>query len=53
MKDTIYIGWKRPREGWIKLNSDDACKDMDHIFGFGGIFRDVDDKCIKDYAKKI
>jgi len=25
IKETIYIGWKKPPEGWIKLNIDD-CK---------------------------
>jgi len=53
VKDTIYIGWKRPQEGWIKLNSDGACKDLGHISGCGGIFRDADGKWIKGYTKKI
>jgi hypothetical protein len=25
--DTIFIGWKRPQEGWVKLNYDGAYKD--------------------------
>ena len=24
--DTIFIGWKRPREGWIKLNCDEPTR---------------------------
>jgi len=53
VKNTIYIGWKRPQEGWIKLNSDGACRDLGHIFGCGGIFRDTDGQWIKSYTKKI
>ena len=53
VKDIIYIGWKRPHEGWIKLNSDAACKDLRHIFSCGGIFRDADGQWIKGYTKKI
>ena len=41
MSDTIYIGWKRPYEGWIKINSG------------GGIFHDLCGKWIKGYTKKI
>jgi len=52
-KDIIHIGWKRPREGWIKLNSDGACKDMGVIAGCGCLFRDSDGRWIKDYTKKI
>jgi ribonuclease HI len=50
---TIYIGWRRPLEGWIKLNSDGACKGNNDISGCGGIFRNSDGRWIKGYAKKI
>nr|ABD32321.2 Ribonuclease H [Medicago truncatula] len=53
LKEIIYIGWKRPREGLIKLNSDGACKDMGVIAGCGGLFRDLDGRWIKGYTKKI
>ncbi|MCI09976.1 ribonuclease H protein, partial [Trifolium medium] len=53
LKDIIYIGWKRPQENWIKLNSDGACKDMGKIAGCGGLFRDSDGRWIKGYIKKI
>jgi len=53
LKDIIYIGWKRRREGWIKLNNDGACKDMGVIVGCGGLFRDSDSRWIKGYTKKI
>jgi ribonuclease HI len=53
LNEIIYIGWKRPQEGWIKLNSDGACKDMGVIAGCGGLFRDSDGRWIKGYTKKI
>ncbi|XP_024626768.1 uncharacterized protein [Medicago truncatula] len=53
LKEIIYIGWKRSHEGWIKLNSDGACKNMGIIFGCGGLFRDLDGRWVKCYTKKI
>ncbi|CAJ2642097.1 unnamed protein product [Trifolium pratense] len=53
LKDTIYIGWKRPGEGWVKLNSDGACKNKGEVAGCGGLFRDSDGRWIKGYTKKI
>ena len=44
LKDIIYIGWKWPREGWIKLNGVAVCKDMGDISSCGGLFCDLDDK---------
>jgi hypothetical protein len=52
-KETIYIGGRRPPEGWIKLNSDGACKENNDILGCGGLFRNSDGRWIKGYAKKI
>jgi len=53
MKETIYIGWKNPPEGWIKLNSDGACKGSGEYSGCGGLFRDSEGRWIKDYIRKI
>ncbi|MCI88500.1 ribonuclease H protein, partial [Trifolium medium] len=53
LKDTVYIGWKRPGEGWVKLNNDGACKNRGEIAGCGGLFRDSDGRWIKGYTKKI
>jgi ribonuclease HI len=53
LEESIYIGWKRPQEGWIKLNSDGACKDRGKIAGCGSLFRDSDGRRIKGYTKKI
>jgi len=50
---SIYVGWKRLQEGWIKLNSDDACKDRGKIADCGGLFHDSDGRWIKGYTKKI
>ncbi|GAU45178.1 hypothetical protein TSUD_178710 [Trifolium subterraneum] len=51
-KETIYIGWRKPPDGWIKLNSDGACKRNNGISGCGGLFRNSD-WWIKGYTKKI
>ncbi|CAJ2669949.1 unnamed protein product [Trifolium pratense] len=48
--DTIFIGWKRPREGWIKLNCDGAFKNSLGLAGCGGLFRNSGGRWIKGYA---
>jgi ribonuclease HI len=53
MKETIYIGWKKPPEGWIKLNSDGACKGIGEYSGCGGLFRDTEGRWLKGYIRKI
>lgn len=50
-RDTVCIGWKRPQEGWIKLNFDDACKDKGAIARCSSLLRDGN--WIKGYVKKI
>jgi hypothetical protein len=35
--DTIFIGWKRPREVWIKLNCNGAFKKSLGLDGCGGL----------------
>ena len=42
-----------PPEGWIKLNSDGACKGSGEYSGCGGLFRDSDGRWIKGYTRKI
>ncbi|GAU25598.1 hypothetical protein TSUD_260320 [Trifolium subterraneum] len=51
--DSIFIGWKRPREGWIKLNCDGAFRNSLGLAGCGGLFRDSDGRWIQGYARKI
>jgi len=51
-KEIIYIGWKRPPKGWIKLNSDGACKGNNETLGCGGLFCNTDGRGIKSYIKK-
>ncbi|GAU31364.1 hypothetical protein TSUD_19090 [Trifolium subterraneum] len=53
IKDTIYIGWKKSPEGWIKLNCDGACKGRGESSGCGGLFRNSDGRWMKGYSKKI
>ena len=53
MKETIYIGWKKPPEGWIKLNNDGACKGSGEYSGCGGLFRDSEGRRLKGYIRKI
>ncbi|MCI18492.1 non-LTR retroelement reverse transcriptase [Trifolium medium] len=51
--DTIYIGWKCPHEGWIKLNCDGAHKSLVNLSGCGGLLRDSSGTCLNSYARKI
>jgi ribonuclease HI len=51
--DTIYIGWKCPREGWIKLNCDGAHKSSINLSGCGGLLRNSNGTFLKGYARKI
>jgi len=52
-RDTIFVGWKRPQEGWVKLNCDGAYKDSLGLAGCGGLFRNLDGRWIKGYSQKI
>ncbi|GAU44619.1 hypothetical protein TSUD_378970 [Trifolium subterraneum] len=52
-KDTVFIGWKQPREGWIKLNCDGAHKSSMNLSGCGGLLRDNNDICLSSFARKI
>jgi len=36
-KETIYIGWKRPPNGWMKLNNDGTCKGGGEFVGCGSL----------------
>ncbi|GAU37815.1 hypothetical protein TSUD_276320 [Trifolium subterraneum] len=52
-KDTVFISWKQPREGWIKLNCDGAHKSSINLSGYGGLLRDNNGICISSFARKI
>jgi hypothetical protein len=51
--DTIFVGWKYPQEGWIKLNFDGAHKKSVDLTGCGGLLRDSDGRWIQGYTQKI
>lgn len=51
--DTIYIGWKSPQKGWVKLNCDGSQNDRASLAGCGGPLRDSNGKWIKGYSRKI
>ncbi|PNX64959.1 hypothetical protein L195_g062364 [Trifolium pratense] len=36
-KDTIFIGWKQPQDGWVTLNCDDTHKSSINLSGCGGL----------------
>lgn len=42
--DTTLVRWKHLEEGWLKLNSDGACRDNDNQAGCRGLFRDYTGK---------
>jgi hypothetical protein len=48
--NTIFIGWKRPHEGWVKLNCDGAYKDSFGLAGCGGLFRNSGGRWLKGYS---
>jgi len=52
-KETIYVGWDKPPEGWIKLNSDGACKGCGENSGCGDLFRSSDGRWLKGYIRKV
>jgi ribonuclease HI len=51
--DTIFIGWKRPWEGWVKLNFVGAHKSSVNLSGCGDLLRDSSGNCLNSYARKI
>jgi len=51
--NTIFIGWKTPQEGWVKLNYDGAHKSAVCLSGCGGLLRDSNGNCLNSYARKI
>ncbi|GAU41583.1 hypothetical protein TSUD_271920 [Trifolium subterraneum] len=51
--DTIFIGWKKPQEGWVKLNCDGAYKDTLELAGCGGLLRDSNGRWLTGYSRKI
>ncbi|GAU31501.1 hypothetical protein TSUD_332760 [Trifolium subterraneum] len=52
-REIVYIGWKKPQDGWVKLNCDRACKELGETAGCGGLFRDSDGRWIKGFTRKI
>ncbi|MCI17829.1 ribonuclease H protein, partial [Trifolium medium] len=52
-KEMIYIGWNKPPESWIKLNSDGACKGSGKSSDRCGLFQNSDGRWIKGYIRKI
>ncbi|PNY10193.1 ribonuclease H [Trifolium pratense] len=51
-KELILIGWKPPPVGWVKLNSDGACK-HDGSAGCGRIIRGSDGEWLGGFAKNL
>jgi hypothetical protein len=38
MSSQILVRWRPPEEGWVKLNTDGACKEKDYV-GCGDLIR--------------
>ncbi|GAU32767.1 hypothetical protein TSUD_323350 [Trifolium subterraneum] len=52
-QEIVYIGWKKPQDGRVKLNCDGACKELGETAGCGGLFRVSDGRSIKGFSRKI
>jgi len=53
LTETIFIRWKTPQEGWVKLNCDGAHKSSVYHSGCGGLICDSSGNCLNSYARKI
>ncbi|GAU31042.1 hypothetical protein TSUD_214780 [Trifolium subterraneum] len=51
--NTIFIGWKRPQEGWVKLNCNGTHKSSVNLSVCGGLLRDSSGICLVSYAHKL
>jgi ribonuclease HI len=51
-RSTVWIGWKPPTNGWIKLNTDGACKGRTTA-GCGGVMRNSSGVWIGGFAKHV
>ncbi|GAU18198.1 hypothetical protein TSUD_249000 [Trifolium subterraneum] len=51
--ETIFIGWRKHREGWVKLNCDGSQNDRLGLAGCGGLLRNSDDNWLKGYSRKL
>jgi ribonuclease HI len=47
-----WVGWKPPDVGWIKLNTDGACKEV-YAAGCGGILRNNNGEWLGGFAKQL
>ncbi|MCH94217.1 ribonuclease H protein, partial [Trifolium medium] len=51
-RSITMVGWTPPKEGYVKLNTDGACKNQ-QIAGCGGIIRGSQGEWIVSFAKYI
>ncbi|KAK2417023.1 heat shock 70 kDa protein [Trifolium repens] len=47
-----YINWKPPRENFVKLNTDGACKERKRV-GCGGVIRGNQGEWLRGFAKNV
>ncbi|KAK7244115.1 hypothetical protein RIF29_38933 [Crotalaria pallida] len=52
-KETIFIQWRGPLEGWVKLNTNGASKGNPGLAWCGGVFRDDRGKWSLDFTAKL
>ncbi|WCJ39427.1 Polynucleotidyl transferase ribonuclease H-like superfamily protein [Euphorbia peplus] len=50
---TIWIAWKPPELGWVKLNTDGACKGNPGFASAGGLIRDCNGKWCGGFGVNI
>ena len=47
------LRWKRPNEGWLKLNTDDTTNDTQNAAGAGGVLRDARGNWVVGFSRKV
>lgn len=50
---SVWVGWKRPYKGWLKLNVDGCVHEYSQMAGAGGVLRNDEGKWIQGFAVSL